>query len=144
MAAEPYDEDDIDPEDFVIRRVNPDQHVVQDDNTGRLRTSSKLFTPSSGTNGGMSVDILKLIEEANLNPQEYVTTPVFTGSVCFSAQDARALGLRVGYDPLEENPYHGEVWGPADRPQRFTKGEKRALARASEWFVEIPDVDIKA
>jgi len=120
------------------RRVNPDQHVVPNENTGGLRTSSKLFTPSSHDNGGMSVDILKLIENAGLNAQEFVTTPVYSGSVSLKANAAFTAGLRIGYDPknddpnLEDNPYHGEVWGPHDKPNKFTRRHKRALVEASE------------
>lgn len=148
MAVEPYDELEIEGEDAIIRRVNPNQHVVPDENTGGQRTSSKLFTPSSHHNGGMSVDILKLIENSGLDAQEFVTTPIYTGSVCFNANAARAVGLRVGYDPIndipnvEDNPYHGEVWGPNDKPNRFTRAQKRALVEASEWFVELPGVKI--
>lgn len=149
MAVDPYDEPTIEHDDIIIRRVNRDQHVVRDEITGTLRTSSKLFSPSSGLNGGMSVDLLKLIEADGLNAQEYVTTPVFTGSVQFAAHAVRAAGLRVGYDPIkdlagvQDNPYHGEVWGPVQKPNRFTQGQKRALAEASTWFVELPGVEIK-
>lgn len=144
MAVEPYDEFEIEADDSIIRRVNPSQHVVPDENTGRQRTSSKLFSPSSKPNGGMSVDILKLIENAGLNAQEFVTTPVYTGSVYFSAGSARAVGLRVGYDSIPDNSYHGEVWGSVDRPNKFTSIHKRALANASRWFVKLPGVEIKS
>lgn len=147
--VEPYDEDEISGEDLVIRRVDPRHHVVPDENTGEMRTSSKLFRPSSGPLGGMSVDILELIENAGLDARSYVTTPVFTGAVSFRAKDAREVGLRVGYDPIlgtpgvADNPYHGEVWGGHDRPNKFTRGQQRALANASEWFVELPGVKIQ-
>ena len=150
MAIEPYDEDDISDEDGVIRRVNPEHHIVPDENTGAYRTSSKLFTPSSGDGDGMSVDIFKLIEAAEIDAKEFVTTPVFTGSVIFSAGAAREKGLRIGYDPItgvagiEDNPFHGEVWGGEARPNRFSKGQKKALAAASRWFVELEGVEIKA
>lgn len=151
MTVEPYDEPEIEGKDIIIRRVNPTQHVVPDENTGGRRTSSKLFNPSSEPKGkgGMSVDILKLIAEAGLDAEEFVTTPVYTGSVCFKAEAARMAGLRIGYDPIkdvagvEDNPYHGEVWGPNDRPNRFTRAQKKALVDASEWFVKLPGVEIK-
>jgi hypothetical protein len=149
MAAEPYDEAEIEGNDVIIRRVNPNEHVVPDEKTGRLRTSSKLFSPSSGSNGGMSIDLLKLIESDGLNAREFVTTPVFTGSVCFFARDVREATLRVGYDPIKDvpgiadNPYHGEVWGPDAKPNKFTREQKRSLAKASTWFVELQNVEIK-
>ena len=150
MAVEPYDEPQINDDDHIIRRVNPVHHVVPDENTGRDRTSSKLFTPSSGPKDGMSVDILKLIEADEIDAVEFVTTPVFTGSVYFPAGSARKAGLRIGYDPIvdvpgvENNPYHGEVWGPEDKPNKFNRTQKRALAEASQWFVELPGVDIRS
>lgn len=149
MAIEPYDELEIKNDDTIIRRVNPIHHVVPDENTGGLRTSSKLFSPSSDLNGGMSVDILRLIENAGLSAKDFVTTPVYTGAVCFSAGSARTAGLRVGYDPIkdipgvQDNPYHGEVWGTIERPNKFTQAHKRALVNASIWFVELPGVEIK-
>jgi len=149
MEVDPYDEPDLDGEDVVIRRVNPDQHLVKDESTGKLRTSSKLFTPSSGPKGGMSVDVLKLIESDGLDPREFVTTPVFIGSVAFKARAARDAGLRIGYEPIvdvpgvDDNPYHGEVWGGQEKPNRFSRGQKRELAAASTWFVALPDVEIK-
>lgn len=128
LSVEPYDEDEISPDQTIIRRINPVQHVVRDDNRGCSRISTKAFSPSSGENGGMSVDIEAQIVQANLDPREYVTTPVFTGAVSFVAGAVRALNLRIGYDPIDENPYHGEVWGNP-RPNRFKKFTKKGIAQ---------------
>ncbi len=88
----------------------------------------------------MSVDILGLIVEAEIDPVDFVTTPVFTGSVMFKAEFIRNLGLLIGYDPIDpENPFHGEVWG-YPRPNRFSSRQERALLAESQWFVEIPGV----
>lgn len=138
---EPYDENQIDASDTIIRRINPQQHVVWDENRGCSRISSKAFSPSSGSNDGMSVDIEQLMLSDGVDPRQYVTTPVFTGSVAFSAGAARAWGLMVGYDPLWTNPYHGEVWG-GSRPNRFSQRQKRGLAEASRWYVELDGVDV--
>lgn len=138
---EPYDEENIDDDDLVIRRINPEHHVVWDDDRSCNRVSSKAFSPSSNGDGGMSVDIEQLMIGAGIDPRQYVTTPEFTGSVSFPARTARELNLVVGYEPLENNPYHGEVWNPL-RPQYFTGGQKRKLQEGSIWYVEIPDVEI--
>ena len=90
----------------------------------------------------MSVDIEALIMADGENPRNVVTTPVFVGSISFAAGAARALDLQIGYDPLPDNPYHGEVWG-ISRPNRFSKGQKNGLIAASSWYVEIEDVDIR-
>ena len=141
MAVQPYDEQDLSDEDKLIRRVNPQHHLVHDENTGQMRTSSKLFSPSSASDGGMSVDVLKLIEQHGVDAKEFVTTPDYTGSVIFPVEAARNTGLRVGYEPIENNPYHAEVWGNS-KPNRFSRSQKREMVTASEWFGELPGVVI--
>jgi len=83
LPVDPYDEEKIGSTDVIIRRINPNQHVIWDDNQNCQRVSTKAFSPSSGENGGMSVDIESLIIENNINPEEYVTTPIFTVKFCF-------------------------------------------------------------
>jgi len=139
LPTEPYDEERIGSTDTIIRRINPIQHVVWDNNRECHRISTKAFSPSSGERGGMSVDIESLILESDDDPKKYVTTPTFTGSVTFFANDARKLDLVIGYDPIFENPYHGEVWGSA-RPNRFSNPQKKGLMAASTWYVELKDV----
>jgi hypothetical protein len=141
LAVVPYDEIGISADDVIIRRINPSEHVIPDQNRNCLRISSKAYSPSSGQNGGMSVDVEALIASAGHNPQTYVTTPVFTGSVTFNALQIRTLGLWIGYDPLATNPYHGEVWG-AVRHNRFTKTQKSGLANAAQWYVQLPNVEL--
>lgn len=147
MSIEPYDEEQIDGEDQIIRRVNPSQHVIWDENRQSHRISSKLYSKSSGLKDGMSVDIEALILADDIDPLEYVVTPVFTGSVVFTASDIRTLDLWVGYDPIKDapgipdNPYHGEVW--AHTPQkRFLKRQKDGLANFARWYVALPNVEI--
>ena len=147
MAVDPYDEAQIGPADTIIRRINPDQHVIWDENRQRNRIASKAFNKSSGLKAGMSVDIEARITAAGKHPQTYVTTPVFTGSVAFSAGEVRALGLWIGYEPIidvpntPDNPYHGEVWATTDK-KSFTERQKTGLATAAQWYVELLEVDI--
>lgn len=147
MAIDPYDEERILAEDAIIRRINPEQHVIWDENRQRRRIASKAFNKSSGSKAGMSVDIEGLIVEAEQLPKTYVTTPVFTGSVAMSAGDIRALELWIGYEPIanvpnvQDNPFHGEVWATTER-RSFSDGQKLGLARSARWYVELPDVDI--
>lgn len=148
MAVDPYDDARIGAADTIIRRINPEQHVIWDENRQRNRITSKAYNKSSGPKAGMSVDIEALITTAGQQPKTYVTTPVFTGSVAFSANDVRALHLWVGYEPIKDvpnipdNPYHGEVWPMTDK-KSFTEGQKTGLARTAQWYVELPDVDIR-
>lgn len=138
---DPYDEEDIQADHNIIRRINPDQHVVWDGNHDCRRVSSKAFTPSSGENGGMSVDIEAKIMDDEIDPRKYVTNPIFTASVAFLASAARTRNLWVGYDPLPENPYHGEVWGN-HRPNHFTRAQKKGLQAASVWYVRLDGVEL--
>lgn len=91
----------------------------------------------------MSVDLLALINADGVDAKKFVTSPAFIGSVCFQVACARDAALRVGCDPLEGNPYHGEVWGAVDRPNRFSTRQKNALADCCTWFVEIPGVKLR-
>lgn len=90
----------------------------------------------------MSVDIEPFIVLDGLDPQQWVTSPRWIGSVKFTAGFLRNQQLLVGFDPLEEteaqpaNPYHGGVWGS------FSRGIQQALQSEAEWFVQIPDVDL--
>jgi hypothetical protein len=140
----PYDEVNINPDDLIIRRINPNHHVVFDDNRNCLRISSKAYSPSNGPDAGMSIDIEKLIIAGGHSPQQYVVNPVFTGAVVFSASAIRSLGLWIGYEPVHANPYHGEVWGSvASRHNKFTKTQKDGLAGAAAWYVQIDGVALQ-
>lgn len=46
-------------------------------------------------------------------------------------QDLRSIGLQVGPDPLDTNPFHAEVWG-------IKEGARKRLAKLYEW-VDKPD-----
>jgi hypothetical protein len=130
----PHDHIGIAPDDGVIRRIAENQLVA--DSTGQRRVSTKAFKPSTGPNGGMSIDLEKLIIEAKQDPRAYVTTPRWTGSVRFQAGTLREEEFMVGFDPLPENPYHGEVWG------KFTRAQQRRLQELAVWFVAIPGVKL--
>jgi len=96
------------------------------------------FSPSSpAQGGGLSVDLQREIEESGRVATEFVTTPIWIGSVRFSAQQLRDEGFQVGFDPLPpDNPFHGEIWG------NFTTGKKKKLMKLAEWFVPIPEVSL--
>ncbi|WP_305095620.1 hypothetical protein [Croceibacterium aestuarii] len=136
----PHDHDEIEDEDFVIRRISELQ--LCRDKDGRRRISSKAYQGSSEAGGGMSVDIRKFIEADDIEPRDWVTSPRWLGSVRFSAGCLRSLELQVGYDPLpnklseERNPYHGGVWGS------FSRATKRRMQQNAQWFVPIADAEL--
>lgn len=131
----PHDHPGIGPDDGIIRRVS-EHHVVTDEKTGGKRLSSMAFKPSTGENAGMSVDLQAQIEEAGFDARAYVTTPRWVGSVRFRAGDLRSENFQVGYDPVPDNPHHGEVWGT------FSRAQQRRLRQLCEWFVPINGVVI--
>jgi hypothetical protein len=107
LVVQPHDHPDILSADDLIRRISEEQVVT----VGGVRRISSIAFQPSGSDGGMSVDIKKSIEEAGTVVVHFVTTPRWIGSVVFKAGIPRAQGLLVGYDPLPDNPHHGEIWG---------------------------------
>jgi hypothetical protein len=57
------------------------------------------------------------------------------GSVYFTAGVLRENRLLVGFDPLPNNPYHGEIWG-------ITRPQKKKLPHLCHWFVQIENVEL--
>jgi len=100
------------------------------------RISSLAFKASSGVNGGMSVNLKALIELMDLNPYEYVTNANWPGSIMMQVGGLRAISVKVGYDPLLDNPCHCELWA------NFTRSKMNELVDLSTWFVTIPGVEI--
>jgi len=137
----PHNHPDILPEHGVIRRIS-EHFLVRDEKTEGQRISSMAFKPSTGVNGGLSVDLKHEIESAGHDARTYVTTPRWVGSVIFQAGPLRGEGFMIGADPIEAsaeadaNPYHGEVWG------NFTTGKQRRLRRLCEWFVPLEGVSL--
>ncbi|MDX0617073.1 hypothetical protein GOC93_26045 [Sinorhizobium medicae] len=126
----PHNHHQISDEDGVLRRISP-LHLVEDEKAdGGKRVSSMAFQPSSGQNGGMSVDLERSIVEAGANPRTHVISPPFIGAVRFVAGQLRAEQFQVGYDPLPENPHHGEVWGS------FSASKKKRLQALAEMYVK--------
>jgi hypothetical protein len=126
----PHDHPGILPDDGVIRRISPQQWVYDAKIQGK-RLSSMAFKPSTGEREGMSIDLQKLIEEAGFDPKTYIMSPPWIGAVRFTAGGLRAEGLTVGYDPVADNPYHGQVWGA------FTSKTPKRLAALAAEFVPI-------
>lgn len=127
----PHDHRGITSDDGVIRRVSH-HHLVEDPKAGGKRLSTMAFQASRGDNGGMSVDLQRLIEEAGLDARKFVISPPWIGAVRFAAGALRSEGLQIGYDPVPGNPYHGEVWGS------FTKTLQKKLLNLAEPFVPLP------
>ena len=89
----------------------------------------------------MSVDILDLMVGDGVDAEEWVTQPPFHGAVSLPVQAARDADLWVGKEPLNENPYHGEVWR-SPNGGNFTGSQVKALRNAADWFVPIEGVEL--
>jgi hypothetical protein len=127
----PYDDVSILNEDDIIRRVPHHQLIGDPKFEGGRRVSSAVFNPSSpefDKYQGLSVDIKKLIEADGLDPAKYVKSPKHVIAVKVKAGAFRNQNLKIGFDPLESNPYHGAVWG------NFTDSVKRKLCAAYTWL----------
>lgn len=135
-SVKPHNHPEIHDSDSVIRRISEQQHIVDDPKVpqGR-RVSTKAFNSSSGINGGMSIDLKTRIEVDGLDVKAHVTSPEWIGSVVVGVQLLRNLGLKVGYDPLPSNAYHGEVWGSLT-----SKPIKKQILSSAVWFVKVPNV----
>lgn len=129
----PHDHEGITADCGIIRRIS-EYFVVDDDATGQKRISTMAFRASSGDLGGMSVDIEASIVEAGLDPIAHVTSPTWIGSVRFTAQTLRNEQLKVGFDPIDENPHHGQAWG------QFPKSKQKRLRNSCTWYVAIDGV----
>ncbi|MFY9640852.1 MAG: hypothetical protein ACLP02_11320 [Rhodomicrobium sp.] len=137
----PHDHEALQPNDIVIRRISDKQ--ISDYPNGVRRISSLAFKTYYAPYEGMSVDLERFIRESGEDPRIYVTTPRWYGSLQLSVGPVRDAGLLVGYDPVRENPYHGQIWNKDGKPTKGRqKQQERALRRISVWFIEIPGVEI--
>jgi hypothetical protein len=126
----PYDDPRIGDSDTVLRFIDPQYHWVADANQNSWRVSSGLFCQSSIPNGGMSVEVERLILTAGLTLEKRL--PYYRcGIARLLVGDLRDLHLAVGLDPLPENPYHCQVWGIGNN-----RRIRRELARLAEMIVE--------
>jgi hypothetical protein len=129
----PHDHSGIKNDDGIIRRVSR-EYVVDDPKSGGKKSSTMAVRPSSEPNGGMSVDLLCAIEQAGLIARDYVVSPRWIGAIRFEAGQLRTEEFKVGFHPLPDQPYHGEVWG------KFTHSKQKKLLNLAQWFVTINDV----
>lgn len=143
-VVEPHDHPEILASDLLIRGIPP-EHVIPDENRGGMRISSAAVQPSSrGRYPGMSVDHERSALEAGSGPSALALRTPFAGSIAFSAGSIRALTLRPGAEPLADNPFHCEVWGPDPTPHKFTGGQKNKILAAAIWYVRIDGAKLPA
>lgn len=126
----PHDDpDEIPDESFVIRYIRRDQIVEAED--GTFRPSSASFSGSARERDkycSMSVEIYDKIVADSVKIEDRFSEN-HAAAVKIRVRFLRDLGLRVGPDPLETNPYHGGVWGVKRR-------HRNKIVEGSEWIVK--------
>jgi hypothetical protein len=141
----PHDHPGLANDHRVIRRIS-DEFIHKDKTTGRpVRVSTAALEPSSvdvDPYCGLSVDLESFILAEGVDPKRHVTTPKFMYSIVLAVGSFRSLNFYVGYDPLDDNPYHGGVWQDAQRRSKLTRGVKKALLRESKWLVAVPGMPV--
>lgn len=110
----PHNHAEILDQHHVIRHTTP-HDLCQEVDTGLRRLSSGAYCESS--EGGMSVDIEEWMAADGLDPLAYVVDPAH-GAVRLNVGELRSLGFTVGWDPVDGNPHHGEIWGIANGKRR--------------------------
>jgi hypothetical protein len=93
---------------------------------GSVQPSSKRYDPYQG----MSVDLLQPMIDAGLPPTGRKGEK-HEAVVRLRVQDLRDVGLQVGPDPSDSNPFHAGVWG-------VKEGASKQLMKLYEW-VDKPD-----
>jgi hypothetical protein len=122
----------------LLRHVHPEQWST-DERTGYPRPQSNAFAFSSEGSRSMSVDIEPPMLAVGLPPTHYAFLSG-KGAVRITAAKARELHLRVGPEPIPDNPFHGGIWAPNPAiPKNQLDKKRRALSRASELVALPPD-----
>jgi hypothetical protein len=89
----------------------------------------------------MSVDLKSLCQLSGVDPAQHihpnkVAKERWPGAIEIQVGFLRSLGFMVGFEPLDENPFHGGVWG------HFSKLNKRRILQAARWLIPIEGVSI--
>jgi hypothetical protein len=94
----------------LLRHVHPEQWAP-DQRTGSYRPQSNAFTFSSEGSCSMSVDVEQPLLAEGL-PATHYAFRAGKGVVRVTVAKARELELRVGSEPIPDNPHHGGIWAP--------------------------------
>ena len=133
--VEPHDDPQTIPDDsHVIRYIHTSQLVKCPDGTRRL--SSGAFSKSNKSKDryeGMSVDMHEAMIAKGVDPESRMP-PDHEGAVLIQAAKLRELGLEVGPDPTEDNPFHASVWG-------VKRSDRKKIKACCEWLIKPSDIE---
>lgn len=122
------DDPGIAPDVRLYRLVNPENHVVWDDNDRRWAISSSAFQNTSGTDR-MSVVLGDTLAAERRPPHDARRSKPTWHVAALTAEAARAEDQAVVRAPVPEESAHGNVVGEKG------PGRRRRLRDASEWVV---------
>ena len=131
----PHDDPAIPDEAFVVRYIASGQFVPDRAAGAGRRLSKGAFSASSKDRDpyqGMSADLLQPMIADGLPPTGQ-RKPIHEAVVRLQVGKLRSLGLWVGKDPKEHNPYHVCVWG-------VTPHLRKKILDLAEWVEKPPDV----
>lgn len=110
----PYDDDSLTADDFLLRRIDPNHHLVPTD--AGCKVTSAAFSESSpnvSKYGGMSVQVERLAADP------LAQLPPGWGMVKFRVGTLRAKDYLVGVDPVDGDDSHTCVWAaPKGKPAK--------------------------
>lgn len=109
------------------RRIPP-EWIVWDENSGRLRPTSKAFQDHpDGT--PMSVLLADVVTDSGRTAEDVLVGHSGYSLVCFCAGFARQCGQGVARDPNSDEPAHAVVFG------KKTGSVRSRLAKAASWVI---------
>lgn len=112
----PHDHDQIRHDDVIIKRVT-ENDIYRSPEEVRIATS--LLSQSSDKYSGSSINIEKVILEQEDSVESYcLKFPNVIGAISFPAKLVRDNGGLVGYEPLDDDPAHGEIWEVKRKPKK--------------------------
>lgn len=135
-TKELIDDPGIEDEDRLLRRINPEHHLVPDESGYGRRLSSGAFGDSSRGAKALSVSIEKFLN----SPQDALRNYQGHFLVAFTAGFARGLTPKQGiaHTPTREDYSHGDVFGKKTGP---VKDQLREEANKN-WIVAPSDLAV--
>jgi hypothetical protein len=135
----PHDDPSTIPSEWPLLRHVHREQWAHDERTGSPRPQSNAFTFSTVASCSMSVDIEPPMREVGLTPTHYAFK-ANKGVVRISAQTARELDMRVGPEPIPDNPHHGGIWAPNPIIAKSQlRSRMQQLSRSCEVVALPPD-----
>lgn len=112
----------------LYRRINPDAHLVPDENEHCMRISTGAFRDPD-----MSVALGDTLQSLGRDPASVLANYPGQSLVSFRAVVAREHDLPIEREPTEDEEAHGVVRG------KKRQAVMKALASACEWVVRPPN-----